>query len=35
VGTLGVNTNINSTLFGRITSAAGNRFVTFYARLDF
>jgi hypothetical protein len=35
VGTLGLNTNINSTLFGRITSAAGNRFVTFYARLDF
>jgi hypothetical protein len=34
-GTLGVNTNIDSTSFGRITSAAGNRMVTFYARFDF
>ena len=35
VGTLGLNTNINSTSFGRITSAAGNRLITFYARVDF
>ena len=34
-GTIGINTNINSTLFGRITSASGNRMVTFYARFDF
>ena len=35
VGTLGINTNINSPSFGRITSAAGNRLITFYARVDF
>jgi hypothetical protein len=29
-----VSTDINSTSFGRITSAAGSRF-TFYARFDF
>jgi len=34
-GALGINTNIDSTLFGRITSAAGSRLVTFYARFDF
>jgi Carboxypeptidase regulatory-like domain len=34
-GTLGLNTNINSPSFGRITSASGNRLITFYARLDF
>lgn len=34
-GTLGLNTNINSPLFGRITSAAGSRIVTFYARFEF
>ncbi|HEY3837814.1 MAG TPA: hypothetical protein VGL72_14635, partial [Bryobacteraceae bacterium] len=34
-GILGINTNINSTSFGRITSAAGNRMVTVYARIDF
>jgi hypothetical protein len=34
-GLLGINTNINSTSFGRITSAAGNRMITFYARFDF
>jgi hypothetical protein len=34
-GTLGINTNINSPSFGRITSAAGNRLITFYARFDF
>ena len=34
-GTLGLNTNINSPSFGRITSAAGNRLITFYARFDF
>jgi hypothetical protein len=34
-GALGVNTNIDSTSFGRITSAAGNRMVTVYARFDF
>jgi hypothetical protein len=30
-----INTNINSTLFGRITSATGNRTITFNARVDF
>jgi hypothetical protein len=34
-GGLGINTNIDSTSFGRITSAAGSRLVTFYARFDF
>ena len=34
-GTIGINTNIDSTLFGRITSASGNRMITFYARFDF
>jgi hypothetical protein len=34
-GTLGLSTNINSPSFGRITSAAGNRLITFYARFDF
>jgi len=34
-GTLGINTNINSPSFGRVTSAAGNRLITFYARFDF
>ena len=34
-GALGINTNIDSTSFGRITSAAGNRLITFYARFDF
>ena len=34
-GLLGINTNINSPSFGRITSAAGNRQITFYVRLDF
>jgi len=34
-GTIGITTNINSALFGRITSAAGNRMITFYARFDF
>ena len=34
-GTIGINTNIDSTSFGRITSAAGNRMITFYARFDF
>ena len=34
-GTLGINTNINSTSFGRINSAAGNRLITFSARFDF
>jgi len=34
-GTLGLNTNINSPSFGRITSASGNRLITFYARFDF
>ncbi|HEY1243135.1 MAG TPA: hypothetical protein VGF16_21375, partial [Bryobacteraceae bacterium] len=34
-GTLGITTNINSTTFGRITSAAGARMITFYARFDF
>jgi Carboxypeptidase regulatory-like domain len=34
-GTLGLNTNINSPSFGRITSAAGSRLITFYARFDF
>ena len=34
-GVLGINTNINSPSFGRITSAAGNRLITFYARFDF
>jgi len=32
---LGINTNINSPSFGRITSASGNRLITFYARFDF
>jgi hypothetical protein len=35
VGTLGLTTNINSTSFGRITSAAGNRIMTFNARFEF
>jgi len=34
-GTIGITTNIDSTSFGRITSAAGNRMITFYARFDF
>lgn len=34
-GVLGLNTNIDSTSFGRITSAAGNRVITFYARFEF
>ena len=34
-GTIGITTNIESTSFGRITSAAGNRMITFYARFDF
>ncbi|HEV3334299.1 MAG TPA: TonB-dependent receptor [Bryobacteraceae bacterium] len=34
-GTIGITTNIDSTAFGRITSAAGNRMITFYARFDF
>jgi len=34
-GVLGINTNINSPSFGRITSASGNRLITFYARFDF
>ncbi len=34
-GTIGINTNINSPSCGRITSAAGNRMITFYARFDF
>ena len=34
-GTLGLTTNINSPSFGRITSASGNRLITFYARFDF
>jgi len=29
------NTNINSTTFGRITTATGNRTITFNARIDF
>ena len=29
------NTNINSTSFGRITTATGNRTITFNARIDF
>jgi Carboxypeptidase regulatory-like domain/TonB-dependent Receptor Plug Domain len=34
-GVLGLNTNINSPSFGRITSAAGSRLITFYARFEF
>jgi hypothetical protein len=34
-GTIGITTNIDSTSFGRITSASGNRMITFYARFDF
>jgi hypothetical protein len=34
-GTIGITTNIDSTLFGRISSASGNRMITFYARFDF
>jgi len=34
-GAIGITTNINSPLFGRITSASGNRMITFYARFDF
>ncbi|HTA46760.1 MAG TPA: carboxypeptidase regulatory-like domain-containing protein [Bryobacteraceae bacterium] len=34
-GALGLNTNIDSTAFGKITSAAGNRLITFYARFEF
>jgi hypothetical protein len=34
-GTIGITTNIDSTSFGRITSAGGNRMITFYARFDF
>jgi hypothetical protein len=34
-GGFGINTNIDSTLFGRITSAGGSRLVTFYVRFDF
>jgi hypothetical protein len=34
-GTIGINTNIDSTSFGRITSASGARQITFYARFDF
>jgi hypothetical protein len=34
-GAIGITTNIDSTSFGRITSASGNRMVTFYARFDF
>lgn len=33
--TAGLNTNINSPSFGRITDAAGNRMITFYVRFDF
>jgi hypothetical protein len=29
------NLNINSTTFGRITTATGNRTITFNARVDF
>jgi len=29
------NANINSTTFGRITTATGNRTITFNARVDF
>jgi hypothetical protein len=34
-GVLGLTTNINSTSFGKITSAAGNRIITFNARFEF
>lgn len=34
-GGIGINTNIDSPLFGRITSASGNRMITFYVRFDF
>ena len=34
-GAIGITTNIDSTSFGRITSASGNRMITFYARFDF
>ena len=34
-GTIGITTNIDSTSFGRITSASGNRMITFYVRFDF
>ncbi|HWF10291.1 MAG TPA: carboxypeptidase regulatory-like domain-containing protein [Bryobacteraceae bacterium] len=34
-GTIGLTTNINSTSFGKITSAAGNRIITFNARFEF
>jgi hypothetical protein len=34
-GAINITTNIDSTSFGRITSAAGNRMITFYARFDF
>jgi hypothetical protein len=34
-GAIGITTNIDSTSFGRITSASGNRTITFYARFDF
>lgn len=30
-----INTNIDSTSFGRITDASGNRMITFYLRFDF
>lgn len=30
-----LNTNIDSTSFGRITDASGNRMITFYPRFDF
>jgi hypothetical protein len=33
-GSFGINTNIDSTSFGRIASAAGSRLITFYARFD-
>jgi hypothetical protein len=34
-GTIGITTNIDSTSFGRISSASGNRMITFYVRFDF
>jgi hypothetical protein len=34
-GTIGITTNIDSTSFGRVTSASGNRMITFSARFDF
>jgi hypothetical protein len=34
-GTIGITTNIDSPLFGRITTASGARMITFYMRFDF